>query len=164
VLFGYPPAFYLVHDLLVHLGIGGGAAISLGAAYLHPMAIAAWTGMFATALNLLPGGQLDGGHIVYAVSPRGHRRVSQLTVLGLLGASWWWSGWLLWALLLRLSGMRHPQVPTEPGLTAGRRKLFVLALLMLACTFMLAPLRGGGVHDLLELARELLPMRFLPSQ
>jgi membrane-associated protease RseP (regulator of RpoE activity) len=164
VLFGYPLAFYLVRDLLVHLGIGGGTAISLGAAYLHPMAIAAWVGMFATALNLLPGGQLDGGHIVYAVSPRGHRWISRLTILGLLAASWWWAGWLLWALLLRLSGMRHPLVPTEPGLTAGRRKLVVLALLMLGLTFMLAPLQGGGLHELLELAREVLPLRFFHSQ
>jgi membrane-associated protease RseP (regulator of RpoE activity) len=164
VLFGYPLAFYLMHDLLVHLGIGGGAVIPLRAAYLHPTAIAAWVGMFATALNLLPGGQLDGGHIVYAVSPRGHRWISRLTILGLLAASWWWAGWLVWALLLRLSGMRHPQVPTEPGLRASRRKLFVLALLMLGLTFMLAPLQGGGLRELLAIAREFLPLRFFSSQ
>jgi hypothetical protein len=164
VLFGYPLAFYLMRELLVHLGVGGGAAIPFRLAYLHPIAIAAWVGMFATALNLLPGGQLDGGHIVYAISPRGHRWISRLTILGLLAASWWWTGWLLWAILLRLSGMRHPQVPVMPGLTPGRRKLFGLALLMLGLTFMLAPLQGGGVRDVLQMVRELLPPRFFPSQ
>ena len=48
---------------------------------LHPLAAAAWVGMFATALNLLPGGQLDGGHILYSISPGLHRVVTLLTVL-----------------------------------------------------------------------------------
>jgi membrane-associated protease RseP (regulator of RpoE activity) len=154
VLFGYPMVFYLVHWLLAHLGISSTGAIPLRLAYLHPTAIAAWVGMFATALNLLPGGQLDGGHILYAVSPRLHRWTSRLTVFGLLIASWWWTGWLIWALLLRLSGTRHPQVPVEPDLAVSRRGLFVLAVLILALTFMLAPLQGGGLPDLLDVARE----------
>ena len=150
VLFGYPLMFYAVHWFLVHLGLSGPAAIPLDVAYVHPTAIAAWVGMFATALNLLPGGQLDGGHIVYAVSPRAHRWATRLTIAGLLFASWWWAGWLVWAGLLRMSGMRHPQVPAEPGLTLGRQKLFVLAIFMLLLTFMLAPLRGGGFRDLIQ--------------
>jgi membrane-associated protease RseP (regulator of RpoE activity) len=150
IQFGYPLIFYFLQWIRGHLGITRGAAVPLDVAYLHPTAIAAWVGMFATALNLLPGGQLDGGHIVYSVFPRAHRWASRLTVVGLLFASWWWAGWLLWALLLRLSGMRHPQVPAEPGLTAGRRRLFVLAIVMLALTFIVAPLRGGGIKDLLE--------------
>jgi membrane-associated protease RseP (regulator of RpoE activity) len=156
VLFGYPIMFDLVRWVLVHLGFSGLAAIPLQPAYLHPTAIAAWVGMFATALNLLPGGQLDGGHIVYAVFPRLHRWASRLTVLALLFASWWWTGWLIWALLLRLSGMRHPRVPIEPELAPGRRSLFVLAVLILILTFMLAPLQGGGLPDVLSLVRDLL--------
>jgi len=148
--FGYPLVFYLVHWILIHLGAGGVARMPLGAVSLHPTAIAAWVGMFATALNLLPGGQLDGGHIVYATFPRLHRRVSRITILALVLASWYWVGWLLWAILLRISGMRHPQVPLEPGLTAGRRKLFALAVLILALTFVLTPFHGGGLSDLLH--------------
>src|SRR5713226_5489890 len=62
---GYPLAFHLAARLL-HI------AIPLSALSLHPIAAAAWVGMFATALNLLPGGQLDGGHIVFSISPRLH--------------------------------------------------------------------------------------------
>jgi len=147
--FGYPLIFGAMHWLLLHLGIAGRGAIPLDSAYVHPTALAAWVGMFATALNLLPGGQLDGGHIVYAVFPRAHRWISRLTIAGLIAASWWWSGWLVWAVLLRFSGVRHPQVPLYPGLSYGRRKLFLAAVLMLALTFMLAPLKDGGFGALL---------------
>jgi hypothetical protein len=76
--------------------------------------------MFATALNLLPGGQPDGGHIVFSLSPRAHRMVSRLTILALIPmAYYFWVGWLLWAILLRISGMRHPMVEQWPGVTAG---------------------------------------------
>jgi membrane-associated protease RseP (regulator of RpoE activity) len=149
VPFGYPLIFEVMHWLLLHLGIAGRAGIPLEKAYVHPTALAAWVGMFATALNLLPGGQLDGGHIVYAVFPRAHRWISRFTIVGLLAASWWWSGWLVWAMLLRFSGVRHPQVPLAPGLPRGRRKFFLLAILMLALTFMLAPLKGSGFGALL---------------
>ena len=150
VPFDYPLIFAAMHWLLLHLGIAGGGAIPLSNAYVHPTALAAWVGMFATALNLLPGGQLDGGHIVYAVFPRAHRWISRLTIAGLIAASWWWSGWLVWAALLRFSGARHPQVPPHPGLSRGRRNLFLVAILMLVLTFMLAPLKGGGFGDLLS--------------
>ena len=68
---------------------------------LHPTAIAAWVGMFATSLNLLPGGQLDGGHIVFSISPRAHKFVSRLTILILLPMAYYlWMGWFVWAILL----------------------------------------------------------------
>jgi membrane-associated protease RseP (regulator of RpoE activity) len=148
--FGYPAIFHLAHWMLAHLGIG---TVPLRLVYLHPVAIAAWVGMFATALNLLPGGQLDGGHIVYAMFPRSHKWVSRITVLLLVLASAYWMGWLLWAVLLRISGLRHPSVPLESGLSAGRRALFLFAVLMLALTFMPAPFQGGGFADQLGLWR-----------
>ncbi|MFB3813743.1 MAG: site-2 protease family protein [Terriglobales bacterium] len=145
---GYPLVFYAVQWLLIKAGVAGGATLPLAVTYLHPTAIAAWVGMFATALNLLPGGQLDGGHIVFARFPHAHRFASRLTGIALLVAGWWWGGWILWAVLLRISGMRHPQVPLQPGLTPGRRRLFWLALAMLVLTFVLAPFQGGGLRDL----------------
>ena len=70
--------------------------------------------MFATALNLLPGGQLDGGHIVFSISPRLHRWISLLTVFALVPlGKYLWTGWFLWAVLLALTG-RHPRVPRYP--------------------------------------------------
>ncbi len=149
--FGFPLIFQAAHWLLFKLGIAA-AAYPLQQSYLHPTAMAAWVGMFATSLNLLPGGQLDGGHIVYAAFPRAHRWISRITVLLLVVAGWYWAGWLLWAVLLRISGMRHPQVPLYEGLTSGRRKLFLVALAILVLTFMLTPVYGPGtsLKDLLN--------------
>ncbi len=69
------------------------AALPLSQVYLHPVAIAAWVGMFATALNLLPGGQLDGGHIVFSIAPRAHRWISRITIAALIPlAVYYWAG------------------------------------------------------------------------
>ncbi len=111
----------------------------LSALSLHPIAAAAWVGMFATALNLLPGGQLDGGHIVFSISPRLHRAISLFTVLALVPlGKYLWTGWFLWSVLLALT-MRHPPVPRYPDVTGHRRALAVCAALMLVLTFTPAP-------------------------
>ena len=143
---GYPLIFHVVRRSLVALGYAPAlAGVPLGRLYLHPVAIAAWVGMFATSLNLLPGGQLDGGHIVFAVSPRAHKTISRLTILALIPlAVYFWTGWLVWAILLRVSGMRHPSVPVWPEITTGRRWLAVCALLMLVLTFAYIPISPGG--------------------
>lgn len=144
IVVGYPLVFHLAHRLLGMLGVGPGK-IPLPMAYLHPTAIAAWVGMFATALNLLPGGQLDGGHMVYALSPRLHKHVSRLTVGILLPMGFFlWAGWFVWALLLTLSGVRHPVVPAWPGLRANRKLLALMALAMLILTFVPEPLKGAA--------------------
>jgi len=153
---GYPLVFHLVRRILNGLGYAQGiAAVPLSRLYLHPVAIAAWVGMFATSLNLLPGGQLDGGHIVFAISPRAHKTISRLTILALIPlALFYWTGWLVWAVLLRLSGMRHPSVPVWPEITTGRRWLAVCALLMLALTFAYVPISPAGPpQSVLEYAR-----------
>ena len=151
---GYPLIFHLVRRSLVALGWAHGmAGVPLSRLYLHPVAIAAWVGMFATSLNLLPGGQLDGGHIVFAVSPRAHKTVSRATILALIPlAVYFWTGWLVWAVLLRISGMRHPSVPVWPHVGTGRRWLAGFALLMLVLTFSYEPIsstrsgQGGNAH------------------
>jgi len=145
---GYPLIFHLVHRMLGATGHGAIARVPLARLYLHPVAIAAWVGMFATSLNLLPGGQLDGGHIVFAVSPRAHKAISRATILALLPlALFFWTGWLVWAILLRLSGMRHPAVTEWPDITPLRRLLAVCALLMLILTMAPAPVGPQSVLD-----------------
>lgn len=143
---GYPLIFYLVQKLLLVSGHAPAITTAqLTRIYLHPVAIAAWVGMFATSLNLLPGGQLDGGHIVFAVSPRAHKAVSRTTILALIPlALFFWTGWLVWAVLLRLSGRRHPSVPFSPEITSGRRWLAIFALLMLVLTFSYIPISPAG--------------------
>jgi len=130
---GYPLIFHLVHWIAHALGSHAAIAqLPLSSIYLHPAAMAAWVGCFATALNLLPGGQLDGGHIIFAVNTRWHRPVSLASVAVLLVLSWYcWAGWLLWALVLRFTGARHPDVPVLPPLNARRQALAVFAAIML---------------------------------
>ena len=142
---GFPEIFHIMHNLLRSLTPGHAiAGLPLHRIYLHPTAVAAWVGMFATALNLLPSGQLDGGHIVYALAPRAHRVISWITVIGLvfLGRSSY--TWYFWAGLI--AGMnvltyRQEQAPEYPMLPASRWGLGLLALLMLALTLTITPFR-----------------------
>jgi membrane-associated protease RseP (regulator of RpoE activity) len=79
---------------------------------LHPIGRAAWVGLFATALNLLPVWQLDGGHIVYSLFSRQHRRISLALSLGLAAVGiYYWHGWLLWGLLFTVLSLRFKHPP-----------------------------------------------------
>jgi membrane-associated protease RseP (regulator of RpoE activity) len=109
---------------------------------LHPVARAAWAGLLATALNLLPIGQLDGGHILYAFLGQKMKYVSRIlvAVLALMAPFLAWS-WLLWAVLLFFLGMRHPAIvdPTPVGRT--RTWLAILALVIFILSFTPVPIR-----------------------
>lgn len=108
--------------------------------YLHPVARAAWVGMFATALNLLPVGQLDGGHIVYALLGRSHKWVTHTFLLALLPMGKLWNGWWFWAALLFFIARKHPPVYDETDVGPGRVRLGVLALVIFILCFSLAPI------------------------
>ncbi len=129
---GFPLVFMIAHRLL---GLGA----PLTSLSLHPIAAAAWVGMFATALNLLPGGQLDGGHILNSISPGLHRWSTILTVLALVPlGKYLWTGWFLWAVLLALTG-KHPNVPPYPKVVGLRRAVALCGLLILILSFTPAP-------------------------
>jgi len=109
---------------------------------LHPVALAGWVGLLVTALNLLPVGQLDGGHVVYAaLGERWHRWISRgtltaLVVLGLGGAA----TWLVWAVLLSFLGLRHPRLlDAETPLSRRRKWAAAATLAMFLVTFMPEP-------------------------
>jgi membrane-associated protease RseP (regulator of RpoE activity) len=109
---------------------------------LHPVGRAAWVGLFATALNLLPVGQLDGGHIVRSVSPRAHRWISLLLPLALVPLGiFLWRGWLIWAVILlclrffRMAPIYDP-IPLDPNRRFGAFFAFVVFILC----FMASPL------------------------
>jgi membrane-associated protease RseP (regulator of RpoE activity) len=108
--------------------------------YLHPVARAAWIGILATALNLLPVGQLDGGHILYSLVGEKHRLLSRLFILLLipLGIFYWWV-WLFWAAVLFFLGMRHPVIYDPSPVGPGRLRLGLLALAIFALCFTFAP-------------------------
>ncbi|HWF47026.1 MAG TPA: site-2 protease family protein, partial [Bryobacteraceae bacterium] len=110
---------------------------------LHPMARAAWAGLLATAINLIPIGQLDGGHILYSFFGELHRPLSRLFIAALLplGFFFYW-GWLFWAVLLFFLGMRHPFIYDRAPLDKTRVRLGVVALLVFLLSFSLAPVRS----------------------
>ena len=110
--------------------------------YLHPVARAAWIGLFATALNLLPIGQLDGGHILYAITGPLHRRLSQLFAVALIPLGFvYWTGWILWAIFFLLSGLRRPPIIDEFPVGSGRLRLSLLAASIFLLSFTPNPLQ-----------------------
>jgi membrane-associated protease RseP (regulator of RpoE activity) len=113
--------------------------------YMHPMAFAAWFGLLATALNLFPMGQLDGGHIAYAVLGRRSTLVTAGTVLSLVGLSFVSSSWIVWTVLtismLVVFGPRHPRTFDEHvPLDTPRMWLALFALVMFVLCFSPAPI------------------------
>jgi membrane-associated protease RseP (regulator of RpoE activity) len=107
---------------------------------IHPVAFAGWLGLLITALNLLPVGQLDGGHVIYALFPKWHRRISitflgMLVVIGILT----WHGWLMWAALLTFLGIRHPP-PYCDWVVLDRRRRILGGITILAFVLTFSPM------------------------
>ena len=108
----------------------------------HPFLLAAWVGVFATMLNLLPLAQLDGGHVLYAAIGRAQRRLAWPLWAGLAALGLVWSGWWLWCAVVLVLGLRHPPVLDEAAPLAGRDRWWVAsALLIFLLCFMPVPLR-----------------------
>ncbi|HXD89448.1 MAG TPA: site-2 protease family protein [Candidatus Binataceae bacterium] len=107
---------------------------------LHPMAYAGWIGLFVTTLNLLPVGQLDGGHVIYSLfGPRWHRVISRYVWLGcllmviapkLLNLAYW-PGWILWFVLILVLGLGHPATQDVDTPLVGQRRLAAWATVLL---------------------------------
>ncbi len=114
--------------------------------YLHPTATAAWYGLFITALNLLPMGQLDGGHVVYALfGPRVARITSYACIVCLIPMGvFLWPGWIVFGVLVTVLGLGHPP-PLDPvtPLDQTGRTIGGLALLLFVSTFIPVPLALG---------------------
>ena len=108
---------------------------------LHPIAFAGWVGMFVTAMNLLPVGQLDGGHINYAALGSKARLVSLpfIAIMAVLGI--YWPGWLVWALLnVIIIGIRHPPVLNDiTGLSKAEKYTALICLIIFILTFVPIP-------------------------
>jgi len=139
VIFGDPLAMRILMAVL-RPGVPPSALL------LHPVGRAAWVGLFATALNLLPGGQLDGGHILYAAASKYHKRVTLALALLLIPLGYfYWAGWYLWAALLLALGFRHPPLlyQWEP-LDRTRLIWTAVAVLIFILTFMPAPVLVRG--------------------
>ena len=117
MVFGEPLAFKALAWLVHHDVPPGGDLL------LHPVGFAAWFGLLVTALNLLPFGQLDGGHISYAMFGRWQRRVAWPLLAVLVALGFWWPGWWLWAVIALVMRVRHPWIPDEHGELDPRRRV-----------------------------------------
>ncbi|MFC2015769.1 site-2 protease family protein [Chloroflexota bacterium] len=111
--------------------------------FIHPVALAGWAGLLVTALNLLPVGQLDGGHVVYSlVGERAKRLTWPVIGFLLLMGVLFWQGWLLWAGLVFVFGQSHPAPLDEvTRLDTSRKLVAVAVLLVLILTFSLLPMQ-----------------------
>lgn len=111
--------------------------------YLHPVARAAWIGILATALNLLPIGQLDGGHILYSLVGDRHKLLSKIFILALIPLGFRWWPWWLWAVALFILARRHPVIVDPYDIGAGRKWLALVSLIIFILCFTAAPVIEG---------------------
>lgn len=105
---------------------GGGLDVSLNA-----VAWAAWGGLLVTSLNLLPIGQLDGGHILYSLLGKRAWPVAMVMVLLLVAMGFLWQGWFMWAFLVLIFGIRHPAPLNDLSPIGAHRTLVGIGVLVL---------------------------------
>jgi Zn-dependent protease len=111
--------------------------------FIHPVALAGWAGLLVTAFNLLPVGQLDGGHVLYSLIGQRARMLTWpvigfLVLMGLV----FWQGWLVWAALVFFFGRYHPDpLDDVTRLDPARKAVAVLVLVIFVLTFTPLPLR-----------------------
>ncbi len=107
---------------------------------LHPLAFAGWIGLFVTALNLLPIGQLDGGHIIYSLFRGRFDVLARIFFSLLLPLGYFWNGWLFWAFLIMLFGFRHPPLIDESILLEKKHEIIgYITIFIFIITFMPVP-------------------------
>lgn len=108
--------------------------------HLHPFAFAGWIGMLVTALNLMPVGQLDGGHIIYALFPDKHNMIGKLFFAGLFPLGYFWPGWFFWAIMIALMGFKTAPLNEEfDELEPAHKALGVISLVIFVLTFIPIP-------------------------
>jgi membrane-associated protease RseP (regulator of RpoE activity) len=110
--------------------------------FLHPVAWAGWAGLLVTALNLIPAGQLDGGHVLYSLLGKRADYILPLVLIGIGALGFFWSGWWLWVFLILFMGRTHAQPLDQiTKLDNGRRLLAIFGLIVFILVFIPVPLR-----------------------
>jgi membrane-associated protease RseP (regulator of RpoE activity) len=114
--------------------------IPLGATdvFIHPVAFAGWAGLLVTALNLIPAGTLDGGHVVYSVFGIRARRVFPIILAALFALGFFWNGWWIWALMLLWLG-RVQAEPLDQITPLDRPRLAVAVLMVFVFLLTFSP-------------------------
>lgn len=121
--------------------------------FLHPVGFAGWVGILVTAFNLFPVGQLDGGHVSYALIGRRSKPLARLLIgVFLIMGVFFWIGWVVWALVILLLGLKHPRVIDEgERLSLSRQALGIVVVVIFILSFIPAPLKG---YSLFEMAKQ----------
>jgi hypothetical protein len=145
-VFGEPLLLRLIGGILFR---GAAAESDL---FIHPIAFAGWVGILVTAFNLFPVGQLDGGHVSYALIGQKSRPLAKLFLgVFIVMGIFFWVGWIVWALVILLLGLKHPRVidESEP-LSAWRRVLGAAVVGIFILSFIPAPIKGYSLIDLVR--------------
>jgi len=123
---------------------------------LHPVAFAGWVGIFVTALNLFPIGQLDGGHISYALLGPKSRNLAKLFLgIFIFMGIFFWIGWFIWVFIIFLMGLRHPRVIDEETPLSPRRKfLGFVVFIIFILSFIPDPIKGYNGSNLIDLIKK----------
>jgi hypothetical protein len=132
------PALYWARYLLTGLPTPlGGMDVML-----HPVAWAGWAGLLVTSLNLIPAGQLDGGHLLYSLLGRDAKRFVPAILIVLAALGFYWSGWWLWVFLIFMMGRSHAQPLNQiTRLDPTRKFLAIMGLVIFVLVFTPIPLR-----------------------
>jgi membrane-associated protease RseP (regulator of RpoE activity) len=142
---------------LVHGPIPEAMTLTLG-----PLGLAGWFGLFVTALNLIPVGQLDGGHVTYAILRDRAHLISRVGWWVCVALVYFGPNWILWALLLRVLGRRHPRTLNDAvPVGRGREIVGVIALVVFVVCFVPNPiifswsdfLQAIGLGQMIDLGR-----------
>ncbi len=120
--------FLLLSNLILNVPPGHDVLLS-------PMAFAGWAGLIVTMLNLLPIGQLDGGHIAYALLGKHQKKVARFTVLALIPLGFLWMGWFIWAILAFVINLAHPSTLNDTIPLDRKRKVvgFISLAIFILC-------------------------------
>ena len=123
---------------------------------LHPVAFAGWVGIFVTALNLFPIGQLDGGHISYALLGPKSRNLAKLFLgIFIFMGIFFWIGWFIWVFIIFLMGLRHPRVIDEETPLSPRRKfLGFVVFIIFILSFIPDPIKGYNGSNFIDLIKK----------
>lgn len=119
---------------------------------IGPLGLAAWFGMFVTALNLIPIGQLDGGHVTYSLFREKAYLISRVGWWACVALIYVSPSWILWAILIRLLGRRHPPTMDDHApIDRGRALVGLVGLAVFVVCFVPSPVLGSwdAVLDLL---------------
>jgi membrane-associated protease RseP (regulator of RpoE activity) len=113
---------------------------------LHPVAWAGWAGLLVTALNLIPAGQLDGGHVIYVLLGKRATALLPFILVALVMLGFFWAGWWLWALLIFVLGRMHAEPLDQiTSLDPQRRLVAVMGLVIFFLVFTPVPLMAVGL-------------------